>query len=116
MQETTFHLNASSFLEPDFVFFASTTKLADLNPSSALLAVEVADSNLRFDTGRKAALYAFHGVREVWTIDTETLQTHMFSKPSADGYLDRRLVEPGDVLAPGFARELAVKLAELPLL
>ena len=35
-----FRLNASSFLEPDFVFFASKTKLADLKPSNALLAVE----------------------------------------------------------------------------
>jgi Uma2 family endonuclease len=115
-QETTFRLNLSGFLEPDFVFFQSSTKLVDLKPSNALLAVEVADSSLRYDTGRKAMLYATHGVRELWAIDAETLQTHIFSKPSADGYLERRLLEPQDHLAPSFALEIGVKLAELPLI
>ena len=36
--------------------------------------------------------------------------------PLADGYLERRLIEPDVVLAPSFAPEIAVKLAELPLL
>jgi Uma2 family endonuclease len=115
-QETTFRLNASSYLEPDFVFFASTTKLADLKPENTLLAVEVSDSTLRYDTGRKANLYARHGVRELWAIDAETSQTLIFSKPSADGYLERRLLEPQDHLAPSFAPEIGVKLAELPLI
>jgi Uma2 family endonuclease len=114
--ETTFRLNASSFLEPDFVFFASSTKLKDLNPSNALLAVEVSDTTLRFDTGRKAKQYASFGVAELWVIDAETLQAHIFTKPSADGYLERHLVEPQDHLAPSFAPEIGVKLAELPLI
>jgi Uma2 family endonuclease len=116
MQETTFRLSAVSFLEPDFVFFTSTTKLADLKPSNTLLAVEVADTSLRYDTGRKAKLYAAHGVQELWTINADTLQTHVFSKPSEEGYQTRRLIEPPELLVPGFAHSLAVKLAELPLL
>jgi Uma2 family endonuclease len=111
-----FRLSASSFLEPDFVFIASTTKLKDLAPANALLAVEISDSTLRYDTGRKAKLYASHGVTELWAIDTETLQTHIFTKPSAEGYLERHLIEPDQILAPDFAPEIAVKLGELPLL
>jgi Uma2 family endonuclease len=116
MQETTYHLNHSSFLEPDFVFFASTTKLIELRPENTLLAVEISDSTLRYDIGRKANLYAKHGLRELWVIDAETLQAHIFTKPSADGYLERHLVEPQDHLAPSFAPEIGVKLAELPLI
>ena len=116
VQETTFRLNTASFIEPDFVFFASSTKLADLKPSNTLLAVEVADTSLRYDTGRKAKLYASHGLQELWTINAETLQTHVFSKPTDEGYLERRLIEPTELLAPSFAQNLAVKLAELPLL
>ena len=115
MQETTFRLNATSYLEPDFVFFASTTKLKDLAPANTLLAVEISDSTLRYDTGRKAALYAAHGVKELWAIDTETLQTHIFTKPSAEGYLERGLVEPNEELAPDFAPEIVVKMGELEL-
>jgi Uma2 family endonuclease len=114
-QETTFRLSVSGFLEPDFVFFASTTKLADLMPTNALLCVEVSDSTLRYDTGRKAKLYASHGVKELWAIDVETLQTHIFTKPSDEGYLERRLVEPSEVLAPSFAAEIAVKMGALEL-
>jgi Uma2 family endonuclease len=114
--ETTFRLNATNFIEPDFVFFSSATKLADLKPANALLCVEVADTSLRYDTGRKAMLYAAHGVSTLWTINAETLQTHIFSKPSSEGYQERRLVEPEEVLAPKFAPEIAVKLGELPLL
>jgi Uma2 family endonuclease len=116
MQETTFRLGDASFLEPDFVFFASTTKLADLKPSNALLAVEIADTSLRYDTGRKARLYASYGLQELWTINAETLQTHIFSKPTDEGYQERRLIEATEILAPAFAPTLAIKLAELPLL
>ena len=116
MQETTFRLNTASFLEPDFVFFSNKTKLAELKPSNALLCVEIADTSLRYDTGRKAILYAAHGVCELWTINAETLQTHIFTKPSAEGYQERRLIEPSEILVPSFAQEIAVKLGELPLL
>ncbi len=113
--ETTFRLNEVSFLEPDFVFFESATQLKDLNPSNALLCVEVSDSTLRYHTGRKAKLYASHGVKELWAIDVETLQTHIFTKPTEEGYMERRLVEAGEVLAPSFAPEIAVKMGELEL-
>jgi Uma2 family endonuclease len=114
-QETTFRLNEANFLEPDFVFFASTTKLADLKPANTLLAVEVSDSTLRHDLGRKAKLYASHAVVELWVIDVESLQTHIFTRPSEEGYLERRVVEASDELVPEFAPEIAVRMAELPL-
>ena len=112
---TPFRLSTFCFLEPDFVFFPSTTKLNDLRPSNILLAVEISDSSLRYDTGRKAKIFAAHGVPELWAIDTETLQTHIFTKPSTEGYLDRRLIEPSEVLVPGFAPEIAVKMGELEM-
>jgi Uma2 family endonuclease len=115
-QETTFRLDAKNFLEPDFVFCAVITKLAELKPSNTLLAVEVADSSLRYDTGRKAKHYAAHGVRELWAVNAKTLQTHVFSEPTKDGYAQKRLIEPTELLAPAFAPEIGVKLAELPLL
>jgi Uma2 family endonuclease len=114
--ETTFRLNKSSFVEPDFVFFSNKYKLPELKPRNALLAVEVSDSTLRYDMGRKADIYARHGVALLWVIDVETLQTHVFSKPSADGFLERHVVEANEILAPHFAPEIALKMAELPLI
>jgi Uma2 family endonuclease len=116
IQETTLRLDPSSFLEPDYVFFKSRTKVIDIGPKTILLAAEVADTSMRYDTGRKARIYASHGVALLWVIDAETLRTHCFAKPSPDGYLERRLVEPGEMLDFAFAPELSLKLAELPLI
>lgn len=66
---TTFRLSEDSFVEPDFVFFRKSDGLAALRPRTALLAVEVADSSLRWDLGRKALIYAQFGVPELWVID-----------------------------------------------
>jgi Uma2 family endonuclease len=54
--ETTFRLSDSTYLEPDFVFYKEEQPLADLNGGNALLVVEIADSSLSYDRGRKARL------------------------------------------------------------
>ena len=107
-----------SFLEPDFVFFEATT--IDLVGIKAQKPFPCCGSrrhvSLRYDTGRKAQIYAARGLRELWAIDADKLVTHVFTRPSAEGYLERRLVEPHEVLVPAFAPEIAVKLAELPMI
>ena len=109
-------LDQNGFLEPDFVFFPSNTKIVDISPRTILLAVEVADTSMRYDTGRKAQIYAAHGVALLWVIEAETLRTHCFNKPSAEGYLERRVVEPNELLELSFARDLSIRLSELPLI
>ena len=62
--ETTFRLSDDTFLEPDVVVYPRAVGLKGLTGPNALLVVEIADSSLRYDTGRKAALYAqFRGPR-----------------------------------------------------
>jgi Uma2 family endonuclease len=56
--ETTFRLTADTYLEPDFVFYPKATGIAGLNAATARLVVEIADSSLGYDLGRKALLYA----------------------------------------------------------
>lgn len=52
------------------------------------LAVEVSDTTLEIDLGRKALLYARHGVPEYWVIAREgTLYRH--HGPGAAGYAKR---------------------------
>jgi Uma2 family endonuclease len=116
IQETTFRLDTSSFVEPDFVFYDSKVQVPQLAPSNTWLAVEVADSSLSYDTGRKAKIYARFGVPALWAINVNTLETHVFEQPTADGYAKHRIVKSGETLAPDFAPELAVSLAALPLI
>ena len=114
--ETTFRVDEDSFLEPDFVFYAKTTGLVNLKPDNVLLVVEIADSSLGFDLGRKANLYAILGVRELWVIDAVKLETHIHRQPSTERYMEKRLITPDSAFAPDFAPELSVKLAELELI
>jgi Uma2 family endonuclease len=114
-QETTFRMDRDTFLEPDFVFYRSADGLAALSPATALLCVEVADSSLSYDLGRKAALYAAHGVAELWVIDAERLETTVHRDPGDDGYEERRRLAPEAVLSLPFAPSVATALSALTL-
>ena len=70
---------------------------------NALLVVEIADSSLGYDRGRKAALYASFGVRELWVIDAVKRATRVFRKPSAEGYGETLDFGESDLLTPEFA-------------
>ena len=105
-QETTFRMSEDTFVEPDFVFFRSVDGLAGLTPATALLAVEVAETSLAYVLGRKVAIYASFGVREVWVIDAATLVTHVHRDPGGEGYASIRAIDGAAVLKPDFAAGL----------
>jgi Uma2 family endonuclease len=114
--ETTFRLSEDTYLEPDVVIYPRTSGLRGLTGPGVLLVVEIADSSLRYDTGRKAALYASFGIRQLWVIDAVRLTTRVFTEPAADGYRDARDFGPSDRLIPLIAPEaFALRLDELDL-
>jgi len=111
--ETTFRLSDDTFLEPDFVIYPRASRLKSLSQSNVLLVVEIADSS-GYDRGRKAALYASFGVRELWVIDAVKRTTRVFRKPSAEGYGETLDFGESDLLTPEFAPpEFALRLDEL---
>ena len=66
--------------------------------------------------GRKAALYASFGIRELWVIDAVRLTTRVLREPAADGYRDARDFGAAHRLAPLFAPEaFAFRLEELEI-
>lgn len=115
-QETTFRLSEDTYLEPDVVIYPRGTGLAGLSATTVLILVEIADSSLGYDIGRKAALYAGFGIRELWVIDAVRLTTRVFREPGSDGYHDMRDLAASDPLVPLFASEaFALRLDELEL-
>jgi Uma2 family endonuclease len=114
--ETTFRLSEDTYLEPDVVIYPRTSGLRGLTGANVLLVIEIADSSLRYDTGRKAALYASFGIRELWVIDAVRLTTRVFHEPAADGYRNSGDFGPADRLTPLIAPEaFALRLDELEL-
>lgn len=112
-QETTFRLNEDTFIEPDFVFFKTADGLARLSPATCLLAVEVADTSIEYDLGRKAELYARFAIVELWVIDAKRRDTHVFSTPGGGRYAQAGLVGPATAITPSFAPALGLKLEGL---
>lgn len=114
-QETTLRLDQDTFVEPDFCVFRRGLDLKVLDGGAVLLAVEVADTSLAYDMGRKSRIYAAYGVREVWVVNANTLVTRVHRSLSPSGYGLIANEAFGRRLEPEQAPELAVSLADLGL-
>jgi Uma2 family endonuclease len=55
---TTLRLDEKNFIEPDFCVFPRSIAPGDMRGYDVLLAIEIADTSLRYDLGRKIGTYA----------------------------------------------------------
>ncbi len=106
---------AGAYYEPDLLLYAQGLKGPLLPPEQALLLIEVADSSLGYDLGRKAAIYAALGVREYWVVEAQSLATHVHRDPVATGYARVTRVAADDILQPSLLPTVSFKLADLGL-
>lgn len=114
--ETTFRLSEDTYLEPDVVIYERDKGLKTLSGETVLLVVEIADSSLRYDTGRKATLYANFGVRALWVIDAVRLEIRVFREPTPDGYREMRDVSASETIQPMIAPgAFALRLDDLEI-
>jgi Uma2 family endonuclease len=111
--ETTLRLDSHTFLEPDFCVCRRDLDLSRLDGPAVLLAVEVSDSSLSFDKGRKIGVYAAYGVREVWVVDAKRAVIWTHRRLGADGYADITERSAQERVTPLLAPELAVRLADI---
>jgi Uma2 family endonuclease len=90
--------------QPDLVVYpASALDEASARPQApeVLLVVEVSESSLQFDRGRKAAVYARGGVREYWIVDCAGRRVEVRRGPRGDGWAETRVARPGETLEIG---------------
>jgi Uma2 family endonuclease len=103
-----------SMPQPDFVllapradYYRSRHAVAD----DVLLAIEVSDTTLSYDRGRKMALYARFGVPEFWVVDVNSRRLYLHRQPSESTYLEISTLEaPSSMLIerlPGVALDLS---------
>lgn len=111
--ETTLRLDARTFVEPDFCVFRRDLDLKALDGPAVLLAIEVADSSLNYDKGRKIGIYAAYGVREVWVVDAISATIWVHRRLGANGYAEIAELPSSELVTPILAPELAVRLSDL---
>lgn len=87
--------------EPDIAVVPGTARdYRDAHPSRALLVVEVSDTTLAYDRGRKLAAYARGGVPEYWVLDLTAERVEVLRRPEGERYLDQRVVGREDSVQP----------------
>lgn len=92
---------------------ADDYRTAKAGPADILLLVEVADSTLRTDLGRKARIYASAGVPEYWVVDLRNQLVYVHRSPQGGSYLARTLARRGDQLQAHFAPAVSFAAAEI---
>jgi Uma2 family endonuclease len=81
--------------------------------ATVALMVEVSDTTLATDLGRKAELYGAAGVPEYWVVDLNGVRVVVHDGPSAAGYERRVDVALGDRLASATLPGIEVETATL---
>jgi Uma2 family endonuclease len=77
-------------------------------PTDALLVIEVADSSIKKDRGRKRAMYARARIQEYWIVDLNADRIEVYRQPGARGYRSSTLVARGKTISPLCAPDLVV--------
>jgi Uma2 family endonuclease len=75
-----------------------------------LLIIEVSDSSLDYDTGKKAELFAAAGVADYWVVNIPERRVEVFRRPDGKRYADRQVFR-----APEEIRPLAFPKVVLPV-
>ena len=107
--------------EPDILVVEGTPRTVRPHPRSADLIVEISESSgLDYDRGRKASLYAKHGIQDYWIINLVDNQLEVHRKPIADAeepfgfrYEQVMLLRPGSFVRPLAAARSKIAVAEL---
>lgn len=90
-------MSDDSVPEPDLSVIVPEQEDADtIGLAELKLAVEISDSTAEFDLGRKAKLYARHGVPEYWVFHREAREIIQHWEPSLEGYREKHTIAFGE--------------------
>ncbi|HVR98480.1 MAG TPA: Uma2 family endonuclease, partial [Thermoanaerobaculia bacterium] len=112
--QTPLVLGDDSEPEPDVaVVPGSVLDYSKQHPTTALLIVEVADTSILHDRGRKRDLYARHGIPEIWISDLKARKLEVYRDPSQGIYRSRVILTLTDTIAPLFSEQTPVAVSRL---
>jgi Uma2 family endonuclease len=97
--------------EPDVSVVVGKREDYTAHPRSAALVVEVSDTTLAYDRGKKSSLYAKAGIAEYWIVDLVHGQLEVRRQPGAGGYTEARVLKRGETVSPLAMPEVRIEVA-----
>ena len=102
--------------QPDLMLLKSRADdyvVSHPGPEGVLLLVEVSDSTLDFDQGRKRELYARFAIREYWVIDVNDRSIKAYSDPAKGEFRHTVEYRLQDTIAPRAFPQVGAGMKEL---
>jgi Uma2 family endonuclease len=102
--------------QPDLMLLAPRADFYEAaHPVAAdvLLLVEVSDSTARYDRIIKLALYARHGIREVWIVDLDNRLMRVCRNPVGDAYTQTTETPTPGMLTPVLLPGVSIDASKL---
>lgn len=109
-------LGVDSEPQPDLMVLkprADAYENAHPTAADVLLLIEVSDTSLAYDRGRKLELYAKHGIVETWIVDVQARRIEVYREPAPAGYKLCRVFEMGESMEPGEVSGVRIALADV---
>jgi Uma2 family endonuclease len=82
-------------------------------PVDVCLLIEVSDSSLPFDRGRKAAAYARTGIREYWIVDLKAEEVIVLRGPGGTGYGSIERYQRGQAVRLDALPQIEIQVADV---
>ena len=110
-------IEADQFSEPvpDLMLLPRAQKTARRHPltNEAFLVVEISDSTLSYDRGRKLRKYAKSGVQEYWIVNLQDDVIEVYRSPEGEKYLETSVAKDCHLIAPQAFPDTAVAVNEI---
>ncbi len=109
-------LDTYSEPQPDAMLLASRAdwyRGTQPEPRDVLLVVEVSDSTLRYDRGRKLRAYARVAIREVWIVNLVDARLERYWDPVGEVYAKHHVAAREDLVAPAAFPDHSIAVADL---
>jgi Uma2 family endonuclease len=107
--EVALIVSPNDLVEPDILVtdFAPSAR-APVPAATVLLIVEVSDTTLNHDLGKKAEIHAAAGIPEYWVVDINARLIHQMWAPEGSGYMQRREHRFGEAITAATIKALAI--------
>jgi Uma2 family endonuclease len=109
-------LHDASEPEPDLTIVVGTAEeyvAESPHAAHARLVVEVSDTTLRLDSGRKRRAYARAGITEYWIVNLRQRQLEVHRDPQGARYRSVTIYREHETVTPLFAPQATIRVADL---